>query len=108
MPAKEFVARRALQTGSGVARLFRKRICTFEKRGEGATREPARWFDKENGGGGGVMESDGSTLPVIEQTGRYRPFLFLTHRRQPSTFPTVGDFYSQPLPCLHESKISDK
>lgn len=53
MPAKEFVARRALQTGSGVARLFRKRICTFEKRGEGATREPARWFDKENGGGGG-------------------------------------------------------
>lgn len=54
---------------------------------------------------GRLMESDGSTLPVIEQTGRIqRPFLFLTHRCQPSTFPMVGDFSSQPfpIPCLLE------
>lgn len=42
------VARR--RQAARVARLFRKRICTFEKRG--VTREPARWFDKENGRGG--------------------------------------------------------
>lgn len=55
---------------------------------------------------GRLMESDGSTLLVIEQTGRIqRPFLFLTHRCQPSTFlPMVGDFCSQPfpIPCLLE------
>lgn len=89
------------------ARLFRKRICTFEK--EGRRREPARWFDKEN-----VVEGDGSTLPVIEQTAGYTersPFLFLTHRRQPSTFPTVGDFCSRtfPLSCLlTDRKISGR
>ena len=46
------VARR--RQAAGVARLFRKRICTFEKHiGGGATREPARWFDKENGASDG-------------------------------------------------------
>lgn len=97
------VARR--RQAARVARLFRKRICTFEKRG--VTREPARWFDKENGRGG-VMESDGSTLPVIEQTGRIQgEKAFLTHRCQPSTFPMVGDFCSQPFPCLRKSLVND-
>lgn len=59
-------------------------------------------------GEGGVMESDGSTLPVIEQTGRIQgEKAFLTHRCQPSTFPMVGDFCSQPFPCLRKSLVND-
>lgn len=97
------VARR--RQAARVARLFRKRICTFEKRG--VTREPARWFDKENGRGG----CDGErriNVPVIEQTGRIQgEKAFLTHRCQPSTFPMVGDFCSQPFPCLRKSLVND-
>lgn len=97
------VARR--RQAARVARLFRKRICTFEKRG--VTREPARWFDKENGRG----RCDGErriNVPVIEQTGRIQgEKAFLTHRCQPSTFPMVGDFCSQPFPCLRKSLVND-